>query len=367
MREGTRPQPDLTLALTTLMLLATGLVLIYSSSAILSLGRHQDSYFFIKRQLVFAVLGVVALVVILRQDWAELRGWSGLFMIAVLGLLALTLVPHVGIVAGGARRWLGFGAFRIQASELAKIALVLFAADRLSTPAPATGFSWKAGKAPVVLAAVLAAGLTLREPDFGSAVMMLGIVAAMLFAAGLRLKFFVIPFLLAVPAGGFFILHSAYRMRRIAAFLDPWKDPNGVGFQITHSLMAFGTGGLAGQGLGEGKQKLYYLPEPHTDFIFSTAGEEFGFAGCLILMLMFMVLLWRGMMISLKNQDSFLKLASFGITLMLGFQILLNLWVVLGLFPTKGTTLPFLSYGGSALTVDLVAVGLLLNFSKDLK
>lgn len=365
MREEQQAVPDLALALGTLMLLAIGLVLIYSSSAILAMGRSGDSFYYIKRQLVFAAAGVLALVAIVKVEREGLRDWAGLMMVAVIAMLALTLIPGIGKVAGGARRWLGAGPLRFQPSELAKIALVLFAADRLSRPAPKGGdFSWKAGVPPVLLAAGMAAGLTLLEPDFGSAVMILLIASSMLFCAGLNPRLFLYAAAAAVPAAAFLVLHSAYRMRRVAVFLDPWKDPNGAGFQIVHSMMAFGTGGLLGQGLGQGKQKLYYLPEPHTDFIFSTAGEEFGFLGCAMLVTLFLLLLWRGFMIALKSQDLFLKLASLGITVMLGLQIVVNLFVVLGLAPTKGTTLPFLSSGGSALIVDLAAVGLLLNFSR---
>ena len=355
--------PDLTLALATLMLLAIGLVLIYSSSAILAMGRSGDSFYYIKRQLVFAVAGVIALIAILRLQQDDMRDFSGLLMIAVLAMLALTLVPGIGKVAGGARRWLGAGPFRFQPSELAKIALVIFSADRLSRPQPKR-FSWKAGIGAVVVATGLTAGLTLLEPDFGSAVMIVLISAGMLFCAGLDPKLLLWPAALGIPAAVLLVLHSAYRMRRVEVFLNPWKDPNGAGFQIVHSMMAFGTGGLLGQGLGQGKQKLYYLPEPHTDFIFSTAGEEFGFIGCITLVALFMLLLWRGFMVALKTKDNFLKLSSLGITLMLGLQVVVNLFVVLGLAPTKGTTLPFLSSGGSALIVDLMAVGLLLNFSK---
>jgi cell division protein FtsW len=358
--------PDFSLALATLMLLATGLVLIYSSSAILAMGRYDDSFHFIKRQLVFAGAGVVALVWVLRLTPAQMRDWSGLLMIGALVLLAATLVPGIGKVAGGARRWIGFGPLRFQASELAKIALVLFAADRLTKPWPAE-FRWKAGWMPVALATGLAAGLTLLEPDFGSCCMIALIGGGMLFVAGMNPRILLWPALAAIPFAVFMVIHSPYRLRRVEVWLDPWKDPNGKGFQIVHSMMAFGTGGLLGQGLGEGKQKLYYLPEPHTDFIFSTAGEEFGFLGCLMILAIFMFFLWRGFMIALKSREPYLRQGALGITLMLGLQIVVNLFVVLGLAPTKGTTLPFLSSGGSALLVDLLAVGLLLNFSKDLK
>ncbi len=356
--------PDLVLALSTLMLLAVGLVLIYSSSAILALGRHGDSYHFIKKQLVFAAAGVSGLLMLLTFKRRHLQDFSGAFLILAVVLLAATLVPGIGKVAGGARRWIGLGPLRFQASELAKIALVLFAADRLSKPAPVSGFSWSAGMPAVIAATAACAGLTLLEPDFGSAVMLCLIGAGMLYAAGLPVGRLLAPALLALPVLALLILRSPYRLRRVEVFLDPWKDPNGAGFQIVHSMMAFGTGGLLGAGLGEGKQKLYYLPEPHTDFIFSTAGEEFGLVGCLGLLAIFMVFVWRGLMIAVKGRDLFLKYASLGLTLMLGLQIVVNLFVVLGLAPTKGTTLPFLSSGGSALVMNLLAVGLLLNFSK---
>lgn len=363
MRDEARPAIDLTLALTTLMLLAVGLVLIYSASAILAMGRYDDSFYFIKRQLIFSAFGITALVVALRMDLGTLRAWSGPLMIASLALLALTLVPGIGKMGGGARRWIGFGPFRVQASELAKLCLVIFAADRLSRPASAH-FDWKAGWMPVAGAAAAASLLTLLEPDFGSAMMILLVAGGLLYAGGMKPGLLLAPALALVPFAAAMILRSPYRLRRVAVFLDPWKDPTGAGFQITHSLMAFGTGGILGQGLGEGRQKLFYLPEPHTDFIFSTAGEEFGLLGCLTLLFLFALMLWRGLMISLRSEDAFLKLASLGVTLMLGLQIVVNLFVVTGLAPTKGSTLPFLSSGGSALVVDLLAVGLLLNFSR---
>jgi cell division protein FtsW len=176
--------------------------------------------------------------------------------------------------------------------------------------------------------------------------------------------YFLAPLAVIVPAAVFFVARSPYRMRRIEVFLDPWKDAQGKGFQIVHSMMAFGSGGLLGSGLGEGVQKLYYLPEPHTDFIFSTAGEEFGFVGCLVILAVYAVFFWRGAAVALRARDEFTKLAAAGITAMLGLQVVVNLFVVLGLAPTKGTTLPFLSNGGSALVVNLLAVGILLNLSR---
>jgi cell division protein FtsW len=202
------------------------------------------------------------------------------------------------------------------------------------------------------------------EPDFGSTMLSMCMVVGIFYCAGMELKGLFIAAAGLVPFAAFMILHSAYRLRRVMVFIDPWKDANGAGFQMTHSMMAFGTGGIFGTGLGEGKQKLYYLPEPHTDFIFATAGEELGLLGCLAIVALFGFLLWRCWALVLKSRQPFVKLASLGLTLFLGLQILANLFVVLGLAPTKGTTLPFLSSGGSALAIDLLAVGLLLNFSK---
>jgi len=206
--------------------------------------------------------------------------------------------------------------------------------------------------------------LILVEPDFGSTVLTCLMLTGLIFVAGMPARWLGWVAAVGIPAAVLLVLRSPYRLRRVEVFLDPWKDAGGAGFQITHSLMAFGTGGIFGAGLGEGKQKLYYLPEPHTDFIFATAGEELGLLGCLLILGFFLFLLWRCWVLVLTAQDRFVKLASLGITLFLGLQILANLFVVLGLAPTKGTTLPFLSSGGSALAIDLMAVGLLLNFSK---
>ncbi|HXB97447.1 MAG TPA: FtsW/RodA/SpoVE family cell cycle protein, partial [bacterium] len=274
----------------------------------------------------------------------------------------MVLVPHIGRKVGGARRWLALGPLRFQPSELFKMAAVLFAADKLAAAIDAGG-TWR-DALPQLLPLGLGMGLILVEPDFGSTVLSGAMLTGLLFVAGMPARWLGWVIAAAVPAAVFLVAHSAYRLERVKIFLDPWKDASGSGFQITHSLMAFGTGGIFGAGLGEGKQKLYYLPEPHTDFIFATAGEELGLLGCLLILGFFLFLLWRCWLLVLKAQDRFVKLGSLGLTLFLGLQVLANLFVVLGLAPTKGTTLPFLSSGGSALAIDLMAVGLLLNFSK---
>jgi cell division protein FtsW len=353
--------PDLALALATLMLVAVGMLLIYSASAILALGRYSDSYHFIKSQLLFLGVGMAAGAVVLSLPLATLRRLATPVMVFSLVLLALVLVPGLGRRVGGARRWL----FGFQPSELAKLSLVVFCAERIARVNEGCDVL-KECLLPVVGAMAAACGLLILEPDFGSTMQVALLGVGMLFLAGLPKLFFVLPLAVIIPAAVLFVTHSAYRLRRVEIFLDPWKDPQGKGFQICHSLMAFGSGGLLGAGLGQGVQKLYYLPEPHTDFIFATAGEEFGFLGCLLILGVFMVFLWRGVMISLKLEDTFLKLAAAGITALFGLQVAINLFVVLGMAPTKGTTLPFLSQGGSALVVDLIGVALLLNLSRHL-
>jgi cell division protein FtsW len=357
-----RPRPDFLLALATLALVTLGWVMILSASSILAFNRYGDQLHFLKRQMLFAAVGALALLWIQGLSLAKLRRALPWVLGGTLLLLAAVLLPGVGRRVGGARRWLDIGGLRFQPSELFKMLAVLFAADRLATVLDRGG-RWNDALPSL---APLAVGLVLilLEPDFGSCVLAAAMLMGLFFVSGMPVGRLLAVGLAFLPVGVWLVLRSPYRLRRIEIFLDPWKDPSGAGFQITHSLMAFGTGGLLGAGLGEGKQKLYYLPEPHTDFIFATAGEELGLLGCLLILGFFGLLLWRCWVLVLKARDSFVRLAGLGLTLFLGLQILFNLFVVLGLAPTKGTTLPFLSSGGSALVVDLVAVGLLLGFSK---
>jgi cell division protein FtsW len=356
-------KPDFMMALAVLALVTTGLMLILSASSILAFNRYGDSLYFVKRQVLFGLLGVVAMAWMQGLELERIRKAAPQFMALSVFLLLLVLVPGLGRRVGGARRWLALGPLRFQPSELYKMALVLYASDRLAACIE-QGKAWQAALTPVAIAAGAGSLLLMLEPDFGSTMLSMCMVVGIFYCAGMELKGLFVAAAGLVPFAAFMILHSAYRLRRVMVFLDPWKDANGAGFQMTHSMMAFGTGGIFGTGLGEGKQKLYYLPEPHTDFIFATAGEELGLLGCLAILALFGFLLWRCWALVLKSRQPFVKLASLGLTLFLGLQILANLFVVLGLAPTKGTTLPFLSSGGSALAIDLLAVGLLLNFSK---
>lgn len=359
---NSKARPDFLMALATLALVSTGILMILSASSILAFNRYGDQLHFVKRQVLFGGLGVLVLAWVQGLDAARLRRLLPWVLGVTLLLLLAVLVPGVGHKVGGARRWLALGPLRFQPSELFKMVAVLFAADRLARVLDADQ-DWKAALPSL---APLAVGLllVLLEPDFGSTVVGAAMLLGVLFVAGMPMRGLALTMLVGAPVGLLLMLRSAYRLRRVQVFFDPWKDPNGAGFQITHSMMAFGTGGLFGAGLGEGKQKLYYLPEPHTDFIFATAGEELGLLGCVLVLGFFLLLLWRCWVVVLKSRDNFLRLASLGLTLFLGLQVALNLFVVLGLAPTKGAALPFLSSGGSALVIDLMAVGLLMSFSK---
>ena len=356
------PRPDFMLAIATIALVATGFILILSASSILAFGRYGNQLHFVEHQALFAAMGTVALLWLQGVAPEVLRARLPLLLGIASFLLLAVLVPGLGHKVGGARRWIGFSILRFQPSELFKMLAVLFAAERLAR-AVENGGTWR-DALPSLAPLGLGLLLILAEPDFGSTVLTTLMLLGLLFAAGMPGVWLGWAMAGLAPVGAFLILHSPYRLRRVEVFLDPWKDPGGAGFQITHSMMAFGTGGIFGAGFGEGRQKLFYLPEPHTDFIFATAGEELGLLGCLVILGMFVLLLWRCWLVVLKARSLFLKLASLGLTLFLGLQVLANLFVVLGMAPTKGTTLPFLSSGGSALVIDLMAVGLLLNFSR---
>ena len=260
-------------------------------------------------------------------------------------------------------RWLHLGAASFQPSELSKLVLVIFLAYFLDLRKGEVN-DWKHTLLPIALVSGLSVLLVVAEPDFGTALAIAVIVAAILFAAGLQLRYFALAALSALPGIYWLVFHSTYRHNRLLAFLDPWSDPLGKGFQIIQSYIAVGTGGITGVGLMDGRQKLFYLPEPQTDFIFAVVGEELGFIGCVLIVAVFAVILWRGLRAAVGCQDDFGRLLAIGLTVVIVGQALVNMSVVLGLLPTKGIPLPLVSYGGSSLLVNLVAVGILLNISQ---
>lgn len=345
------------------MLLAIGVVMVYSASAAFALHKYNDPYFFAKRQLLFASLGVFLMFWVSQLDPKKFHDWAKPGLILCFILLLVVLIPGVGILRNGARSWLGIGAFSIQPSEFMKLAMITFLARMLSQPNyPIQKFT--TGFLPGLVILGLAFAFIMLQPDLGTGTVLLGTGFVIIFIAGARYKHLFGCFLVAIAGFAGLIMAAPYRIQRIVAFLNPWQDPLGAGYHLIQSLYAIGPGGLLGLGLGMSKQKHLYLPEPHTDFIFSILAEELGFLGAATVIILFAIIIWRGIRVAIATPDPFMRLVAAGITAMIMIQAVINIGVVSGLFPVTGITLPFLSYGGSSLTITLVAVGILLNLSR---
>lgn len=355
--------PDITLLILTLTLLAIGLIMVYSASAVWAEYKFHDSFFFAKRQMLFAGVGILAMFFIMNIDYWTWRTWAKALIIICFVLLILVLIPGVGNVRNGSRSWIGIGAFSVQPSEFMKLAMIAFLAKFLSERQKFIT-SFKKGLAPSLGFVFLAFGMIMLQPDLGTGTVMVGTCIVMIFIAGARISHFVMLGLIGVAAFAALVVSAPYRIKRITSFLDPWQDPLGSGFQIIQSLFAIGPGGLFGLGLGESRQKFFYLPEPQTDFIFAILAEELGFIGGSFILLLFSLLLWRGVRIALGAPDLYGSFLAVGIIAMVAIQVMINIGVVTGLMPVTGITLPFLSYGGSSLTLMLMAIGVLLNISR---
>ncbi len=353
---------DRVLFTATLLLICASVVMVYSASALVALERYQQSDLFVTKQVMWVVMGLAILAVAMRVDYRTYR--NDTFVWALIGLVAVTLVAVLfSSPVNGTRRWFGVGGLGIQPSEFAKVVCELFTAlvlerrmhriDELSYSLLPIG---------VVVGAMVI--LILLQPDFGTAITLLTIIAIMIFAAGLHYRYLFGALLVMVPAIYLVLVSAPYRRRRLLAFWDPWADPLGDGFQIIQSLIAVGTGGIFGRGLMEGVQKLFYLPEPHTDFIFAVIGEELGLIGATATLACFCLIAWRGVRITIRAPDSFGSFVALGLTTMIVVQAFVNMSVVLGLMPTKGIPLPFVSAGGSSLVISLLGMGVLLNISQ---
>lgn len=351
---------DRHLILSTLFMVVTGLVMVYSASFIVSLNKFGDEFYYIKRQSVYLLIGITCFVCAMRIPYDLYRKFAYPILALAALLLIAIYIPGVGQKAGGATRWLDLGIVRFQPSELAKIAVIIFLAYSLESKAGKMD-DFSTGFLPNIIIPGFIISLILMEPDFGSAVT-LGILVVMLsFIGGAKMKHLGGLVVFSLPLLALVVYNFSYMMRRILIFLDPWKDPSGAGFQMVQSFLAFGAGGLTGAGLGEGKQKLFYLPEAHTDFIFSVIGEEFGLIGVALVVVMYLVFLISGMRIALCAKDKFGMFLALGLTFMIVLQAGINMAVVLGVLPPKGLPLPFISYGGTSLVVSLIAVGMILN------
>ncbi|GAA0135887.1 stage V sporulation protein E [Paenibacillus sp. YSY-4.3] len=358
-----RMAPDFWLLSSILGLLAIGIIMVYSAGSVLAFHDYGDSFYFVKRQLLFAVLGLVAMFFMMNFDFRHLRKYAKLGLLVCFALLVIVLIPGIGVVRGGARSWLGISSFGIQPSEFMKLGMILFLSYWLSKEDYKITIFTK-GLLPPLGIMGLAFGLIMLQPDLGTGTVMMGASLLIVFTAGARIKH--LAGLATIGAIGFvgLVLAAPYRLQRITAFLDPWSDPLGAGYQIIQSLYAIGPGGLAGLGLGMSRQKYSYVPEPQTDFIFSILAEELGFIGGLLVLLLFLILVWRGMRVAMTVEDSFGSLLAVGIVGMVAVQVVINIGVVIGLMPVTGITLPLISYGGSSLTLMLTALGILLNLSR---
>jgi cell division protein FtsW len=353
---------DRVLFTATLLLICVSVVMVYSASAVVALERFQQPYLFLTKQALWSVLGLAVLVVAMRVDYRTYRNEA--FIWCLLGVVVLMLVAVLfSAPVNGTRRWFGVGGLGIQPSELAKVACVFFTAlilDRRMHRIDELSYSLL----PIGLIVGLIVALILLQPDFGTSISLALVVAVMVFAAGLHYRYFVGLALMALPAIYIVLVAAPYRRRRLLAFWDPWADPLGDGFQIIQSLVAVGTGGVFGRGLMGGVQKLFYLPEPHTDFIYAVISEELGLIGATAILLCFCVIAWRGLRISVRAEDTFGSFVALGLTTMIAAQAFVNISVVLGLMPTKGIPLPLVSFGGSSLLINLLGMGVLLNISQ---
>jgi cell division protein FtsW len=348
----------------TIALTLVGLVMVFSASAVVAGNRFHDSWYYLKRQLAWLAFGLLLLHVASRVDYI----WWKRLALPLLGLitvlLILVLIPSVGVAANGARRWLRLGSLSVQPAEMAKLIGVIYLAAYLSKKEDRLQH-FSTGLLPALLVIGVLSGLVLLEPDLGTVVVLGLVTGGLLFVGGAPLSHLSTVALCAVPVGLALVLTSGYRRQRLMAFLEPWKDASDTGFQITQSFLAFGSGGLFGVGLGEGKQKLFFLPEAHTDFVLALVGEELGFVGTGVIILFFALFVVRGFHVSTRARIPFGRYLGLGITTLIGIQALVNACVVTGLLPTKGLTLPFVSYGGSSLVITLIGVGILLNISRD--
>ena len=347
----------------TLVLVCASLVMVYSASAVIGLEQYQQRpTFFLFKQATFALLGLALMPVLMRIDYRHYRQpvviWTALAMVA-FGLVAVLFGPRIN----GARRWFGGAGIGVQPAEFAKIVVVVFVAAILERRMDRID-DLRYSLVPVAIVLGVVVALIMLQPDLGTALSIVVIVGAMIFAAGINYRYIFGLLLVSLPAAYIVLMSADYRRRRMTVFLNPWEDPLGDGFQVIQSLIAVGTGGLFGRGLMAGVQKLFYLPYPHTDFIYAVIGEELGLAGCTIVLACFCVIAWRGLRTAMRAPDRFGAFLALGVTAMVVVQAFFNISVVLGLLPTKGIPLPFVSYGGSSLLVSMIGMGILLNASQ---
>ncbi|MBI9074265.1 MAG: putative lipid II flippase FtsW [Desulfatibacillum sp.] len=353
---------DKVLLCAVLGLVGMGLIMVYSASSALAVKTYGTDTYFFKRQLFFALTGLVFLFALRFVPYGLYRKLAYPVLLGSIVLLGLLFVPGIGVKVGGATRWLHAGPVNIQPSEVARLAVIIYMAYSMARKADKMK-EFSVGVLPHLILLGVMGGMFLAQPDFGSIALLAAVGGLMLFAGGAHLGHLGILAIMLLAVGAKLIMSEGYRMSRILAFLNPWENQLGDGYQITHSLMAFGTGGFSGVGVGNGYQKLFYLPEPHTDFVFSVLGEEMGLFGVGIVVGLFAIVVWRGLSIAQRVPDAFGRYLAFGIVSAIGVQACVNMAVTTNLLPTKGLALPFISYGGSSLLINMMAIGILQNIA----
>ncbi|RLB91522.1 MAG: putative lipid II flippase FtsW [Deltaproteobacteria bacterium] len=343
-----------------LLLSGIGIVMVYSASSSISMDNHNTVFYYMKKQAIFMGISLCVMFVAASFPYKLYKSISYIILFTAIAMLVAVLFPSLNIKAGGACRWLNLGGFTFQPAEFAKLALIIFLGYSLSKKQDMVK-QFFVGFVPHAFIFLIFACLIIIQPDFGT-VVVLGMIAwGMMFVAGVKITHLLSPTPLLVPVLYFWIYKVDYRLERIMSFLNPWEDPLNTGYQITNSLKAFGAGGIFGKGIGLGMQKMHYLPEPHTDFIFSIIGEELGLLGVLLVLFLYLILLLKGIRIAKTSKTIFGAITATGLTIYIGVQVIINTGVTLGVLPTKGLTLPFISYGGTSLVINMAAMGILMN------
>ncbi len=355
--------PDYSLVIPVILLAGIGVAMVYSASCEIAVRQFGNEYYFFEKQLIYAGMGVSAMLILSFVPYRIYRPLAYFFLVSALVLLCLLLFTGAGCTAGGATRWIRIGGLSFQPTEFAKMAFIIFMAYSLAKKQERVE-ELDIGFLPHVIVLCILSVLILLQPDFGSIALMWLLAWVIMYAGRVRTAHLASAFLAVMPAAVFLVAGSEYRLKRFLAFLDPWSCPMDEGYQIIHSLMAFGSGGVLGKGFGQGYQKLFYLPAPHTDFIFSVIGEEGGCIWIFIVIFLYLIILWRGIEIARERTDFFGSLLALGITVSIALQAAVNMGVSLSLLPTKGLTLPFLSYGGTSLLINMMLVGILINIGK---
>lgn len=363
--KNTKPEFDSVIFYTTMTLVFIGIIMVFSASFVQSAFKHGDSYYFLKRNVIYATLGFISMIIMSNLDYRFWKKNAKVIGIVSVILLLLVLTP-LGIKANGARRWLGFGAFTIQPAEIAKFATIIITAKFIEKRYDDMKSLTK-GVIPLLLVPGLFFALIMLQPNMSTAGTIILVTFVMIFVAGLNMKFVIAMFGSGIGLFLLLALTSEYRLKRILSFLDPFQDPLGNGYQVIQGLYALGSGGLFGMGLGKSQQKWFYIPEPQNDFIFAIIGEELGLIGCAIVIMLFVILVYRCVRIALNCKDIFTCMVVIGIGAQIGIQAALNIAVATSSMPVTGVALPFISYGGTSLIIFMSAVGIVLNISKHVK